>query len=111
MSTSVTAAATVSLASTNHALHKRASFGNKSGNFQPSRDDDKEVEDQVIDALAVEDIDDQDGKGEGEDTYILYEGDGSTDDGWPDISDWVSFEDMYVAFLSSLLLSLHTIAN
>lgn len=38
----------------------------------------------------------KDGVGSGTDTYTLHLGSGSTSDGWPDKSKWVSFEDMYV---------------
>ena len=81
-----------------NALRKRAAFGNKDGNFQPSRSDDEDVEDQVIDVLAVEDIEEQDGVGAGVDTYILYTGNGTVDEGWPDIDDWASFEDLCASF-------------
>lgn len=36
----------------------------------------------------------RDGIGPGDDSYILYLGDGSVEDGWPAKEDWVSFEDM-----------------
>jgi len=85
----------------NYMLNKRQSLGSTGGNFQPARSaGDGDV--QVIEALAVEDVDDDDGVGGGEDVYHLYTGSGSTDDGWPDIEDWVSFEDMWVIFLSFL---------
>lgn len=35
-----------------------------------------------------------DGNGNGEDKYTMYWGSGSTSDGWPDKSRWVSFENM-----------------
>ena len=67
----------------------------KDGNFQPTRSGDDPEEDQVIEALAVEEIEDHDGIGEGEDTYVAYKGNGTVEAGWPDVDDWVSFEDMY----------------
>ena len=89
-----------------NALRKRASFGNKNGNFQPSRSDDGEVEDQVIDVLAVEDIKEQDGVGAGVDTYILYTGNGTVDQGWPNTDEWASFEDLCASFPSAKSLTL-----
>ncbi|OAG41048.1 hypothetical protein AYO21_04661 [Fonsecaea monophora] len=35
--------------------------------------------------------------GAGSDTYRTYSGDGSTSSGWPEMAQWVSFEDMVVA--------------
>ncbi len=79
----------------NYELNKRQSFGSTGGNFQPARSE-RDSDAEVIEALAVEDVEDDDGVGGGEDVYRLYKGTGSTDDGWPDVDDWVSFEDMYV---------------
>lgn len=36
----------------------------------------------------------KDGSGGGKDEYRMYNGNGSTGNGWPDKSQWVSFEDM-----------------
>ena len=36
----------------------------------------------------------KDGIGSGTDQYVYYKGDGSTGQGWPDKSRWVSFENM-----------------
>lgn len=36
----------------------------------------------------------KDGNGSGSDSYTYYKGDGSTNQGWPDKSRWVSFENM-----------------
>lgn len=36
----------------------------------------------------------QDGIGAGKDVYRIYYGNGSTGNGWPDKSKWVSFENM-----------------
>lgn len=77
-------------------LTTRESIGTKTGNFQPSRDNKTDGADEVAGPLAVDELEGDDGKGEGEDEYHLYSGDGTTDDGWPDIDDWVSFDDMYV---------------
>ncbi|KIX99813.1 uncharacterized protein Z520_04449 [Fonsecaea multimorphosa CBS 102226] len=38
-----------------------------------------------------------DGVGAGCDTYKTYSGDGSASSGWPDMAQWVSFGDMFVA--------------
>lgn len=78
----------------NAGLSKRQPFGSTGGNFQPARTA-GDRDDEVVEALAVEDIEDEDGVGGGEDVYRLYTGSGSTDDGWPEVDDWVSFEDMY----------------
>jgi hypothetical protein len=40
----------------------------------------------------------QDGVGNGQDSYTMYWGDGSTGSGWPDRNRWVSFQNMYVSF-------------
>ena len=77
----------------NYELNKRQSFGSTGGNFQPARTA-GDKDDEVIDELAVKDIEDQDGVGGGEDVYRFYTGDGTTNDGWPEVDDWVSFEDM-----------------
>ncbi|KAL1969792.1 hypothetical protein VTN77DRAFT_7301 [Rasamsonia byssochlamydoides] len=45
--------------------------------------------------LAVYTVNDYDGIGAGTDSYTFYQGDGSTADGWPDQSEWVSFIDMF----------------
>ncbi|KAL1984649.1 hypothetical protein VTN96DRAFT_8775 [Rasamsonia emersonii] len=45
--------------------------------------------------LAVYTVNDYDGIGAGTDSYTFYSGDGSTADGWPDQSQWVSFIDMF----------------
>ncbi|OAA70056.1 hypothetical protein LEL_09872 [Akanthomyces lecanii RCEF 1005] len=37
----------------------------------------------------------KDGSGAGKDEYRMYYGNGSTGNGWPDKSKWVSFEDMF----------------
>lgn len=74
-------------------VSKRQSFGSTGGNFQPARTAGDQA-DVAIEALAVGGIEDQDGVGGGEDVYRFYSGDGSTDDGWPEVDDWVSFEDM-----------------
>ena len=81
-----------------NALRKRAYLGNKDVNFQPSRSDDGDVEDQVIDFLGVEDMEEQDGVGAGVETYILYTGHGTVDEGWPKVDDWSSFEDLCASF-------------
>ena len=47
--------------------------------------------------LAVTTINDNDGKGSGNDAYKMYSGDGSTGAGWPVQSDWVSFDNMFTA--------------
>ena len=47
--------------------------------------------------LAVTKINDNDGIGSGSDTYKMYKGDGSSGAGWPKLSDWVSFGDMFTA--------------
>lgn len=62
----------------------------------------------VTGGAAVTSINNNDGIGAGSDTYVeTYEGDGSTSDGWPAKSEWVSFVDMYVSFgISSLIMRL-----
>jgi len=47
--------------------------------------------------LAVSQINDNDGKGSGSDTYKMYNGDGSTGAGWPAQSDWISYDKMFEA--------------
>ena len=51
----------------------------------------------VTGPLAVSTINDNDGKGSGNDVYKMYSGDGSTNAGWPALSDWVSFDAMFTA--------------
>jgi hypothetical protein len=85
---------------------KHASFGNKKGNFQPTkpltstpvnktrhatRDTGEWVQ---ISVDAVWTINDYDGIGDGIDQYIMYWGDGSAGDGWPTRDQWVSFDNM-----------------
>lgn len=50
----------------------------------------------VTGSAAVTSINNNDGIGAGSNSYTNYGGDGSAGAGWPSISDWVSFEDMYV---------------
>lgn len=75
-------------------------FGNKGGNFQPSQT----VKGVHVDAtggqvtnsnLAVTSIVNDDGVEPGKDAYTFYSGDGTTGDGWPAKSEWISFEDMF----------------
>lgn len=74
-------------------------FGNKDGNFQPTRTSRvggatiKLTGGQVGGALAVNSINNQDGIGGGSDTYTQYCGNG---DAFPPKSSWVSFEQMCV---------------
>lgn len=44
---------------------------------------------------AVYSINNNDGIGAGSNNYVYYSGDGSTGAGWPAMSDWVSFDDMF----------------
>ncbi|MCJ1342370.1 hypothetical protein MMC31_000552 [Peltigera leucophlebia] len=75
-------------------------FGNKDGNFQPTRTSRnggaviKLTGGQVGGALAVNSINNQDGTGVGSDTYTQYCGNG---DAFPPKSKWVSFEQMFNA--------------
>lgn len=62
-------------------LPKRAFIQSKDENTQPGRDNDGDPKIQVIDELAVEVVESDVGVGEEEDVYILYDGDGTTDDG------------------------------
>lgn len=75
-------------------------FGNKGGNFQPS----KTAKGVHVDAtggqvtngqLAVTSIVNDDGVEPGMDAYTFYSGDGTTGAGWPAKSAWISFEDMF----------------
>ena len=74
------------------------SFGTKDGNFQPSTVKGAHVDatgGQVTNsALAVTSIVNDDGVEPGSDSYTFYQGDGTTGDGWPAKSAWISFEDM-----------------
>ncbi|KID82980.1 glycoside hydrolase [Metarhizium guizhouense ARSEF 977] len=47
----------------------------------------------------------KDGVGGGNDSYTMYSGDGSTSAGWPSKSRWVSFEDMFNNYKSTMLNS------
>lgn len=49
----------------------------------------------TVSALAVSSVNDSVGKSSGSNTYKKYTGDGSTADGWPAKSDWLSFDAMY----------------
>ena len=51
----------------------------------------------VTNSNAVTSVNDSDGIGAGTDTYNFYQGDGSTNDGWPATISWVSFADMWAA--------------
>lgn len=44
---------------------------------------------------AVDSVNNQDGIGAGSTSYTYYTGDGTPNDGWPSVSQWVSFEDMF----------------
>ncbi|KID65485.1 uncharacterized protein G6M90_00g053460 [Metarhizium brunneum] len=46
-----------------------------------------------------------DGRGNGVDSYTMYWGDGSTRQGWPPRSRWVSFENMFHNYKSQMLRS------
>ncbi|PWY74217.1 hypothetical protein BO83DRAFT_408078 [Aspergillus eucalypticola CBS 122712] len=50
-----------------------------------------------VSALAVTSINDSVGKSSGSNSYTMYTGDGSTADGWPAKSDWLSFDAMWEA--------------
>lgn len=47
----------------------------------------------------------QDGVGDGVDSYTMYWGSGSTADGWPDKSRWVSFENMFNNYKNQMFQS------
>lgn len=47
----------------------------------------------------------QDGVGNGVDSYTMYWGDGSTSQGWPDKSKWVSFENMFNNYKNTMFHS------
>ncbi|CRG91587.1 hypothetical protein PISL3812_08637 [Talaromyces islandicus] len=51
----------------------------------------------VTTGQAVTAVNPDDGIGAGTDAYTQYSGDGSTGAGWPDISAWVSYSDMWTA--------------
>ena len=51
----------------------------------------------VTNSNAVTSVNDSDGIGAGTDTYNFYQGDGSTNDGWPATISWVSFGEMWAA--------------
>ena len=79
-----------------------ASYGHKSGNFQPSRNTNGAeglsilaTGGVVTGGAAVSTINNQDGVGAGSDVYKLYSGDGSLAAGWPTEEQWVSFENMF----------------
>ena len=55
------------------------------------------VKGSVSGPLAVTTINDNDGIGSGSDTYKMYKGDGSSGAGWPELSAWVSFGQMFTA--------------
>ncbi|XRM42207.1 hypothetical protein ABZX51_005434 [Aspergillus tubingensis] len=50
-----------------------------------------------VSALAVTSVNDSVGKSSGSNSYTKYTGDGSTADGWPAKSDWLSFDAMWEA--------------
>ncbi|MCJ1444177.1 MAG: hypothetical protein MMC23_004678 [Stictis urceolatum] len=77
-------------------------FGNKDGDFQPSKTIPEAgsphvlAQGGVVTAGAQTDsINNQDGIGDGVDQYITYSGDGSQGAGWPTEQQWVSFENMF----------------
>lgn len=47
----------------------------------------------------------KDGNGNGVDSYTMYWGDGSTGQGWPDKSRWVSFENMFNNYKNQMFQS------
>ncbi|PYH71854.1 uncharacterized protein BO88DRAFT_442343 [Aspergillus vadensis CBS 113365] len=51
----------------------------------------------TVSALAVTSVNDSVGKSSGSNSYTKYTGDGSTADGWPAKSDWLSFDAMWEA--------------
>ncbi|MCJ1343056.1 hypothetical protein MMC31_001247 [Peltigera leucophlebia] len=69
-------------------------FGNKDGNFQPTKTSPNFIGGQVVGALAINSINNQDGIGAGSDTYIQHCGNG---DDFPQTSQWVSFKEMFDA--------------
>lgn len=82
--------------SQDHAVeHATATKYDGPGNYQPTRSfGPSETGGQVQGALARYDNDNiQDGVGDGVDQYIMYTGNG---DNFPQRSQWVSFENMYV---------------
>ena len=88
-------------------IDKRAFFGNEDGNLQPNRTDataDRDPE--VIGDLNVRDIVNDDGVGSGPDEYNVYTGNGTTEAGWPKLTEWISFENMYISCLLRLPLIL-----
>jgi hypothetical protein len=80
---------------------KRSSLKNAKGNFQPSKRANSTSNDKrgtgetvTISVDAVWTINNYDGIGNGVDQYTMYWGDGSSANGWPKRSKWVSFIDM-----------------
>ena len=99
--------ARTSTAYINNGINKRAFFGNEDGNLQPNRTDAEVDRDpEVIGDLNAADIINNDGAGDGQDEYTVYTGNGTTDAGWPKLTEWVSFGNMYISFLLRLPLVL-----
>ncbi|MCJ1443666.1 MAG: hypothetical protein MMC23_004166 [Stictis urceolatum] len=59
----------------------------------------------VTGSAAVTTINDEDGVGAGSNTYNFYQGDGSTGAGWPDQSQWASFNEMFQANTQAMSVS------
>ncbi|GKZ87356.1 hypothetical protein AnigIFM59636_003775 [Aspergillus niger] len=57
----------------------------------------------TVSALAVSSVNDSVGKSSGSNSYKKYTGDGSTADGWPAKSDWLSFDAMWEANKDSII--------
>ncbi|MCJ1376252.1 hypothetical protein MMC20_007494 [Loxospora ochrophaea] len=95
----IAAAAPYPLAATSPARSTTPFFGHFSGNFQPASSSNVQPDATggVVSnpAIAVTSINNDDGIGAGTDSYTQYNGDGTTADGWPAKTSWVSFDDMY----------------
>ncbi|CAG8974084.1 hypothetical protein HYALB_00011883 [Hymenoscyphus albidus] len=72
-------------------------FGNENGNFMPAKKEFSTLATGgvVQGSLAVNSIVNEDGIGEGSDTYRRYTGDGGPEAGWPAMNQWVSFRAMF----------------
>jgi hypothetical protein len=77
-------------------------FIHRGQNHRPAKRATGEV---VTIPVAVSAVVNNDGIGAGTDKYVQYSGDGSTGDGWPDISQWASFTDMFNANKAIMLAS------
>ena len=98
-SAATTTAAAISAAAYTTAAASATAAGSPAATSSSSQSSEPSItsSSKVSNSLAVLTVNDQDGKGSCPDSYTMHTGDGSTSAGWPAVSDWASFDDMWNA--------------